>query len=225
MSDPLTAAQQALPGLEWTEIGPEVRAYIGRQLVYLTDRGSDGVFVYAGPDSHRWMPTIDEAAQWLRAQVESRRNALDAALGDSQWARVAELEKAVAQWVGMRGVAAARADAAEAKLKALAGLVERWPERKCPTWCNDLRCVCGAEDHNLARAEARRLLLEVKPTVAAPAIKTGRECPNCDSDEVFSDGDEQFEGTLHQCEQCGKWASIAVDAGRYALVDAPEVSP
>lgn len=158
MSDLLTAAQQALPGLEWTEIGPEVRAYIGQQLVYLTDRGSDGVFVYAGLDSHRWMPTIDAAASWLRAQIEARRDVLDAALGDSQWARVAELERAVAQWVGMRGVAAARADAAEAKLKALAGLVERWPELDCASWCSDLRCNCGAEDHNLTRAAARRAL-------------------------------------------------------------------
>ena len=67
MSDLLTAARQALPGVEWTEIGPEVLAYIGQQLVYLTGRGSDGVFVYAGPDSHRWMPTIDATASWLRA--------------------------------------------------------------------------------------------------------------------------------------------------------------
>ncbi len=83
MSALLDAARQALPGLEWTEIGPEVRAYIGQQLVYLTGRGSDGVFVYAGPDSHRWVPTIDAAASWLRAQVEARRAALDAALGES----------------------------------------------------------------------------------------------------------------------------------------------
>ncbi len=136
MTDLLAAARQALPGLEWTEIGPEVRAYIGQQLVYLTGRGSDGVFVYAGPDSHRWMPTIDEAAQWLRAQVEARRNALDAALGQG--------------------------DAAEAKRKALAPLVERWPVcphwHDCAVWTRGGDCTCGAAEADLARAEARRLL-------------------------------------------------------------------
>ena len=52
----------------------------------------------------------------------------------------------------------ARADAAEAKLKALAGLVERWPELDCASWCSDLRCNCGAEDQNLARAATRLAL-------------------------------------------------------------------
>ncbi len=31
-------------------------------------------------------------------------------------------------------------------------------ERACPTWCDGLRCVCGAEDHNLTRAAARLAL-------------------------------------------------------------------
>lgn len=156
MSQLLDAARRALPGCEWTEIGPEARSFIGKQLVYLTDRGSDGVFAYAGPDAHRWLATADEAAAWLRAQVEARRDTLNAALGDSQWSRVAEL-------VGMRSIAAARADAAEAKLKALAWLVAEWPtcphaEPHCATVTRGGDCTCGAVEADLARAEARRLL-------------------------------------------------------------------
>ncbi len=152
----IDAARQALPGLEWTEIGPEVRTYIGQQLVYLTDRGSDGVFVYAGPDSHRWMPTIDEAAQWLRAQVEGRRNALDAALGEPQ-----HLGTSARDWCGMWDMARRRADAAATKLQALAGLVAKWDDGthgcEVDEWGRLLPCPqCDEEDY--ARAEARRLL-------------------------------------------------------------------
>ena len=52
----------------------------------------------------------------------------------------------------------AEVDRLRAQLEALVGLVERWPELDCASWCNDLRCTCGAEDHNLARAAARLAL-------------------------------------------------------------------
>lgn len=50
----------------------------------------------------------------------------------------------------------AEVDRLQAQLEALVGLVERWPELDCASWCSDLRCTCGAEDQNLARAAARR---------------------------------------------------------------------
>ena len=64
----------------------------------------------------------------------------------------------IAAAVNAAPVLLAEVDALRAQLEALVGLVERWPELDCASWCNDLRCTCGAEDHNLARAAARLAL-------------------------------------------------------------------
>lgn len=81
--------------------------------------------------------------------------------------RLTESTAAAKSWVAQSALAAphllAEVDALRAQLEALVGLVERWPELDCASWCSDLRCTCGAEDQNLARAAARLALgLEVK---------------------------------------------------------------
>lgn len=69
---------------------------------------------------------------------------------------------AAKSWVAQSALAAphllAEVDRLRAQLEALVGLVERWPELDCASWCSDLRCTCGAEDQNLARAAARLAL-------------------------------------------------------------------
>lgn len=138
----IDAARQALPGCEWVphedrfvrtaEIVGCDHAYLGDHYALLQD-------AYQGAD----------AAQWLRAQVTARRDALDAALGEPK-----HLGTSARDWCGMWDIARARADAAEAKLKAV---VASWPAHYHRQGCWVGGCNCGADAANAARAEARRL--------------------------------------------------------------------
>jgi len=138
MSVILDAARQALPGLEWHHEGvAAVWAYpdAGGGRVGINGRNDD---YYAFlRDRGETCKSAEAAAQWLRSQVTARRDALDAALGESDRGTNAE------------------------KLKALAGLVKEWPVTwhayECAGMFYDAEwhgCDCGAND---ARAEARRL--------------------------------------------------------------------
>ena len=134
MSDLLTAARQALPGLEWKDVGSDGIPYL-----YGKGNGCEyGVF------------DLDDVAE-VRADAMSRRDALDAALGEPK-----HLGTSARDWCGMWDVARLRADAAEAKLKALAGLVAfRGHDTRCNAFGdNAADCGCG---YTTARTEARRL--------------------------------------------------------------------
>ncbi len=78
--------------------------------------------------------------------------------------RLTESTAAAKSWVAQSALAAphllAEVDALRAQLADLrrAVLMAQSEERACPTWCDGLRCVCGAEDQNLARAAARLAL-------------------------------------------------------------------
>jgi hypothetical protein len=124
MTTLLDAARQALPGLEWSDVGSD-----GVPYVYGKGNGCEyGVF------------DLDDVAE-VRADAMSRRDALDAALGESDRGTNAE------------------------KLKTLAGLVEKWgvfPHwADCPAFVSKGKCDCGADAANAARVEARKIL-EVK---------------------------------------------------------------
>lgn len=80
----LEAARQALPGLQWFADGISVVwAYpecgVGR--VGINGRNSDyHAYLRDRSEHHK---TAEDAAQWLRAQVLARRDALNAALGEA----------------------------------------------------------------------------------------------------------------------------------------------
>jgi len=156
MTTLLDAARQALPGLSWEEDGACVLAVVARVFIDPVGIGMSkgGKWVaWAGSDGPTY-DTPEAAAQWLRSQVQARRDALDAALGESDRGTNAET------------------------LKTLAGLVEKWEivghgkTRKvvigklyinglppCPAFFGGGEpCECGADAANAARAEARRLL-------------------------------------------------------------------
>ena len=84
----LDAARQALPGLEWETDGESAVCRVSsapHELHLSPLRGTNPELVFCGSDGYgAWarFRSIDEAAQWLRAQVTARRDALDAALGD-----------------------------------------------------------------------------------------------------------------------------------------------
>lgn len=183
MTTLLTAARQALPGLEWAKMASQVCAKVHDHWAGMSPTVDGRVRVWLG-DLLEHHATATEAAQWLRAGVEARRNALDAALGDSD--RGAERQAAIAIAKacldtglvpqGVSGTVEAvqavcdRAAEAEAKLKALAGLVEKWPNtmhsQHCCWWdaAEDdeperiVGCDCHAKKIDAARAEVRRLL-------------------------------------------------------------------
>lgn len=150
MSDLLTAARQALPGLEWHCDGIAVAwAYPEGGAGRVGINGRDGnyhAYLRDRSDHHK---TPEAAAQWLRAQVTARRDALDAALGEPK-----HLGTSARDWCGMWDVARLRADAAEAKLKAV---VATWPAHYHRQGCPWGACNCGADAANAARVEARRL--------------------------------------------------------------------
>ncbi len=84
MSDLLAAARAALPGaVVLAATGVDVELEIAG-IYFAAGPDDDGdVWCSAGEDEGDSGPfTVDEAAQWLRAQVEARRDALTAALGD-----------------------------------------------------------------------------------------------------------------------------------------------
>jgi hypothetical protein len=156
MTTLLAAAQQALPGLEWgTHLdGRLLRGYCADTVVGLSI-ASGNVLAWVG-DQQAYHDNQAQAFQWLRAQVTARRDALDAALGEPQ-----HLGTSARDWCGMWDIARARADAAEAKLKALAAIIEEWPAFIAHSdYCGSAYpeeawvCDCGADS---ARAEARRL--------------------------------------------------------------------
>lgn len=131
MTDLLTAARQALPGLEWKAIDNGVKARVSGaynaelhlypHICYASFLNASAAFLEP-----------EAAAKWLRTQVTARRDALDAALGEID-----------------------RGEAVE-KLKTLAGLVTfRGHDTRCNAFSdNTADCGCG---YITARAEARRL--------------------------------------------------------------------
>jgi hypothetical protein len=154
MTTLLDAARQALPGLDWgQEDGSAVyRMPMAPHDTHLSARtGANPAMTHCVADGYgqwRQFKSAAEAAQWLRAQVTARRDALDAALGEPQ-----HLGTSARDWCGMWDVARLRADAAEAKLKSLAGLVERWEYAMQAVTPQ----VSAIRTNNAARTEARRL--------------------------------------------------------------------
>lgn len=106
-----------------------------------------GRFAVAEDRDHALSATL--AAPHLLARVAELEAALDAALGEPQ-----HLGTSARDWCGMWDIARARADVAEAKLKAL---VASWPAHYHRQGCPWGACNCGADAANAARAEARRL--------------------------------------------------------------------
>jgi hypothetical protein len=155
MTTLLDAARQALPGLDWgQEDGSAVyRMPMAPHDTHLSARtGANPAMTHCVADGYgqwRQFKSAAEAAQWLRAQVTARRDALDAALGEPQ-----HLGTSARDWCGMWDIARARADVAEAKLKAL---VASWPAHYHRQGCPWGACNCGADAANAARTEARRL--------------------------------------------------------------------
>jgi hypothetical protein len=175
MSDLLTAARQALPGAKWEEMGD------GQVAAKLYDRWGgmrptpDGRVAAWFGDAYKRHNTPKSAAQWLRSQILSRRDALDAALGESD--RGTERQAAIAIAAacldtglvpqGVSGTVEAvravcdRAVAAEAKLKVLAGLVQEWKVIYHADGCVGKyipACSCGlGVTEAIARAKARRV--------------------------------------------------------------------
>jgi hypothetical protein len=132
MTTLLDAARQALPGLEWSDVGSD-----GVPYVYGKGNGCEyGVF------------DLDDVAE-VRADAMSRRDALDAALGEPQ-----HLGTSARDWCGMWDVARLRADAAEARLKTV---IASWPAHYHRQGCPWGACNCGADAANAARTEARRM--------------------------------------------------------------------
>lgn len=169
----LEAARQALPGLPW-ELCEDGEVYAktlaGQVNVWIT--GDNTILAQVSGTNPIEYDTCDDFRQHFRANIAARRDSEDAALGEPK-----RLGLGAVEWAGMHRIAAARADAAEAKLKALAGLVEKWEiaghgkTRKvvtgklyinglppCPAFFGGGEpCECGADAANAARAEARRL--------------------------------------------------------------------
>jgi hypothetical protein len=158
MTTLIEAARQALPGLDWKPDGDDCGVFYAKcaigtlYIVEPMDEGEEFGASMGCDDETVLFPRTTDAAQWLRAQVTARRDALDAALGEPQ-----HLGTSARDWCGMWDIARARADAAEAKLKAL---VASWPIHYHRQGCT-IPCNCGADAANAARAEARRLV-EVK---------------------------------------------------------------
>lgn len=94
MSDLLKAARAALPGLDWTPVDSERCGWFTVAATFevlpawwsvridLADDGSTLATIAPG-GYPKAFDDVPAAAQWLRAQVEARRDALTAALGDA----------------------------------------------------------------------------------------------------------------------------------------------
>ena len=99
-------------------------------------------------------PHAESPLPWREDDSVVRSASSNAVAQWAEWADAAHIAAAV----NAAPVLLAEVDALRAQLEALVGLVERWPELDCASWCSDLRCTCGAEDQNLARAAARLAL-------------------------------------------------------------------
>lgn len=91
MSELLKAARAALPGLEWDGDDCEVGADIPDMGVATLWRAPSSMQAQLSmfTASTMPMPPVD-AAEWIRAQVTARRDALDAALGEVPRAQLSE---------------------------------------------------------------------------------------------------------------------------------------